>query len=54
MRHIQAVTARTLDIAMRKPFGIAGGAQEIAANVLVTLTTDAVTVRARWAKRPLG
>lgn len=32
---IKAVRATRLDIAMRKAFGIAGGAQEIASNVLV-------------------
>ena len=35
---IQSVRARRLDIPMRKAFGIAGGAQELAANVLVELT----------------
>jgi L-alanine-DL-glutamate epimerase-like enolase superfamily enzyme len=35
---IQSIRARRLDIPMRKAFGIAGGAQEIAGNVLVELT----------------
>jgi L-Ala-D/L-Glu epimerase len=34
---IEKVTARPLDVAMKKPFGIAGGAQHEAKNVLVTL-----------------
>jgi L-alanine-DL-glutamate epimerase-like enolase superfamily enzyme len=34
---IVAATARPLDVPMTKAFGIAGGAQEIARNVLVTL-----------------
>ncbi|MBX3226816.1 MAG: dipeptide epimerase [Labilithrix sp.] len=40
MPRIAQVRARPLDVAMRKPFGIAGGAQEHARNVLVTLETD--------------
>lgn len=32
---IESVEFRALDIALREPFGIAGGAQELAANVLV-------------------
>jgi L-alanine-DL-glutamate epimerase-like enolase superfamily enzyme len=32
---IVAVRARALDVTMKKPFGIAGGAQTVAANVLV-------------------
>src|SRR6185295_14966825 len=32
---IVAVRARALDVPMKKPFGIAGGAQTVAANVLV-------------------
>lgn len=35
---IRAVRAKRLDIPMRKAFGIAGGAQEVARNVLVELT----------------
>jgi len=35
---IQSIRARRLDIAMKKAFGIAGGAQELAGNVLVELT----------------
>jgi L-Ala-D/L-Glu epimerase len=35
---IQAIEARRLDVPMRKAFGIAGGAQEVARNVLVELT----------------
>lgn len=38
---ITQLQAQPLDIPMRKAFGIAGGAQEHAKNVLVTLTTDA-------------
>lgn len=34
---IASVVARPLDVPMRKPFGIAGGAQEVARNVLVEL-----------------
>jgi o-succinylbenzoate synthase len=35
--HIVSATARRLDVPMRKAFGIAGGAQEHAGNVLVTV-----------------
>jgi L-alanine-DL-glutamate epimerase-like enolase superfamily enzyme len=35
---IRAVRATPLDIAMKKAFGIAGGAQEVARNVLVEIT----------------
>jgi L-alanine-DL-glutamate epimerase-like enolase superfamily enzyme len=35
---IRDVRARRLDIAMKKPFGIAGGAQDVARNVLVEIT----------------
>ena len=38
MLSIADVTATALDIELSEPFGIATGAQEIAANVLVTLT----------------
>lgn len=34
---IVAVRARKLDVRMKKPFGIAGGAQHVAANVLVEI-----------------
>lgn len=34
------MTARTLDARLRKPFGIAGGAQEVARNVLVRVELD--------------
>ena len=34
------VSARRLDVALRRPFGIAGGAQHIAANVLVELVLE--------------
>lgn len=37
---IRTVTASALDVPMKKAFGIAGGAQEIAANVLVTVELD--------------
>ena len=36
--HIASIRAQRLDIPMRKAFGIAGGAQELAANVLVEVT----------------
>ena len=36
--HIASIRARRLDIPMKKAFGIAGGAQELAANVLVEVT----------------
>ena len=35
---IKSVSARRLDIPMKKAFGIAGGAQEVARNVLVEIT----------------
>jgi L-alanine-DL-glutamate epimerase-like enolase superfamily enzyme len=38
--HIRSVTARRLDVAMKKAFGISGGAQAHASNVLVTLATS--------------
>ncbi len=34
---IARLEAAALDVALRKPFGIAGGAQEVARNVLVTI-----------------
>lgn len=37
---ITGLRAQALDIPMRKPFGIAGGAQELARNVLVRLTVE--------------
>jgi L-alanine-DL-glutamate epimerase-like enolase superfamily enzyme len=37
---IAHVSARRLDIALKKPFGIAGGAQAVAGNVLVELTLE--------------
>ena len=37
---IARVTARRLDVAMKKPFGIAGGAQHLAANVLVEMVLE--------------
>ena len=37
---IRALTAEPLDIALHTPFGIAGGAQDIARNVLVTVELD--------------
>lgn len=37
MPHIVKLTSRPLDVAMKKPFGISGGAQHEAKNVLVTL-----------------
>lgn len=36
--HISVLEARPLDVRMNKPFGIAGGAQREAKNVLVTVT----------------
>jgi L-Ala-D/L-Glu epimerase len=41
---IRSITARPLDVPMRKAFGISGGAQTRANNVLVTLTLDDGTV----------
>ncbi len=38
--HVRSVVARKLDVPMKKPFGIAGGAQVEAKNVLVELVTD--------------
>src|SRR5689334_10789332 len=35
---VAGLDARTLDIPMKKAFGIAGGAQEVARNVLVRVT----------------
>jgi o-succinylbenzoate synthase len=37
---ILSLTARKLDVPMKKPFGIAGGAQDKARNVLVTVDVD--------------
>jgi L-Ala-D/L-Glu epimerase len=37
---ILSISARRLDVAMRKPFGISGGAQHVAANVLVELVLE--------------
>jgi L-Ala-D/L-Glu epimerase len=37
---IRSITARALDVPMRKAFGISGGAQTRARNVLVTITLD--------------
>jgi L-alanine-DL-glutamate epimerase-like enolase superfamily enzyme len=37
---IARVSARLLDVAMKKPFGIAGGAQHVAANVLVEMVLE--------------
>jgi L-alanine-DL-glutamate epimerase-like enolase superfamily enzyme len=41
---IVGLTTRRLDVAMKKPFGISGGAQHVAANVLVELETRGGTV----------
>ncbi|MCA9598159.1 MAG: dipeptide epimerase [Myxococcales bacterium] len=38
MSHIVSITAEPMDIELTEPFGIAGGAQEVAANVLVQVT----------------
>lgn len=38
---IRAMTARKLDVPMKKPFGISGGAQEEAKNVLVAIDVGA-------------
>ncbi len=38
--HILTLTAKKLDVPMKKPFGIAGGAQVEAKNVLVELVVD--------------
>ena len=35
---IESIRATRLDVPLRKAFGIAGGAQEVAGNVLVELT----------------
>lgn len=40
MPRIRELRAQPLDVALRKPFGIAGGAQERARNVLMTVLTD--------------
>lgn len=37
---IDRVSARRLDVPLKKPFGIAGGAQHVAANVLVEIALD--------------
>ncbi|HSN97894.1 MAG TPA: hypothetical protein VLS89_06335, partial [Candidatus Nanopelagicales bacterium] len=37
---IRRLSIEALDIPMREPFGIAGGAQEIAANLLVSVELD--------------
>lgn len=42
MTRILRVKAERLDVAMKKPFGISGGAQELARNVLVRLEADGV------------
>ncbi len=44
MVHIAKLSAEPLDIELTEPFGIAGGAQHTAANVLVTLELDDGTV----------
>jgi L-alanine-DL-glutamate epimerase-like enolase superfamily enzyme len=41
---IRSITATPLDARLRRPFGIAGGAQEVARNVLVRLELDDGTV----------
>lgn len=38
--HIAQLVARKLDVPMRKPFGISGGAQHVASNVLVELILE--------------
>ena len=40
MSRIVHLEARGLDVPMKKPFGIAGGAQTLASNVLVDLRVD--------------
>ena len=40
MTMIRSISAQALDIELHTPFGIAGGAQAIARNVLVTLELD--------------
>ena len=42
--HIVQLTARRLDVPMKKPFGISGGAQHEAKNVLVVLELDDGTI----------
>ncbi len=44
MTAIRALTATPLDARLKKPFGIAGGAQEVARNVLLRLELDDGTV----------